>query len=83
MEFSENEKECIIVWEKKPTVEEKAKADTLKLPPTFFCGVSSDTDEDNGNGEDFQSELQKVQEAQVRTLTLFFSDPIGFVDAIS
>ncbi|XP_073094813.1 ranBP2-like and GRIP domain-containing protein 4 isoform X7 [Manis javanica] len=59
-----DEKECVIVWEKKPTVEEKARADTLKLPPTFFCGVCSDTDEDNGNGEDFQSELQKVQEAQ-------------------
>lgn len=64
-------KECVIVWEKKPTVEEKAKADTLKLPPTFFCGVCSDTDEDNGNAEDFQSELQKVQEAQVR-LSLAF-----------
>ncbi|XP_054447996.1 E3 SUMO-protein ligase RanBP2-like isoform X2 [Pteronotus mesoamericanus] len=62
--LTENEKECIIIWEKKPTVEEKAKADTLKLPPTFFCGACSDTDEDNGNGEDFQSELQKVQEAQ-------------------
>ncbi|XP_007456875.1 PREDICTED: E3 SUMO-protein ligase RanBP2 isoform X2 [Lipotes vexillifer] len=62
--LTDNEKECIIVWEKKPTVEEKAKADTLKLPPTFFCGVCSDTDEDNGSGEDFQSELHKVQEAQ-------------------
>lgn len=62
--LTDNEKECVIVWEKKPTVEEKAKADTLKLPPTFFCGVCSDTDEDNGNGEDFQSELHKVQEAQ-------------------
>ncbi|MBZ3874811.1 E3 SUMO-protein ligase RanBP2 [Sciurus carolinensis] len=62
--LADNEKECVIVWEKKPTVEEKAKADSLKLPPTFFCGVCSDTDEDNGNGEDFQSELQKVQEAQ-------------------
>ncbi|XP_049637258.1 E3 SUMO-protein ligase RanBP2-like isoform X2 [Suncus etruscus] len=62
--LADNEKECVIVWEKKPTMEEKAKADTLKLPPTFFCGVCSDTDEDNGNGEDFQSELQKVQEAQ-------------------
>ncbi|XP_003922812.1 E3 SUMO-protein ligase RanBP2 isoform X3 [Saimiri boliviensis] len=61
---ADNEKECIIVWEKKPTVEEKTKADTLKLPSTFFCGVCSDTDEDNGNGEDFQSELQKVQDAQ-------------------
>lgn len=67
-----DEKECVIVWEKKPTVEEKARADTLKLPPTFFCGVCSDTDEDNGNGEDFQSELQKVQEAQVRAFPLFF-----------
>ena len=69
--FSDNEKECVIVWEKKPTVEEKAKADTLKLPPTFFCGICSDTDEDNGNAEDFQSELRKVQEAQVR-LSLAF-----------
>ncbi|XP_005400866.1 PREDICTED: E3 SUMO-protein ligase RanBP2 isoform X2 [Chinchilla lanigera] len=59
-----DEKECVIVWEKKPTVEEKAKADTLKLPPTFFCGVCSDTEEDNGNGEDFEAELQKAQEAQ-------------------
>ncbi|KAM4867223.1 ranBP2-like and GRIP domain-containing protein 4 isoform 2-T2 [Thomomys bottae] len=63
-DFSDNEKECVIVWEKKPTMKEKAKADTLKLPPTFFCGVCSDTDEDNGHGEDFESELQKVQEAQ-------------------
>ncbi|XP_017396631.1 E3 SUMO-protein ligase RanBP2 [Cebus imitator] len=61
---ADNEKECIIVWEKKPTVEEKTKADTLKLPSTFFCGVFSDTDEDNGNGEDFHSELQKVQDTQ-------------------
>nr|XP_058934560.1 E3 SUMO-protein ligase RanBP2-like isoform X2 [Kogia breviceps] len=58
-----NEKECIIVWEKKPTVEEKAKADTLKLPPTFFCGICSDTDEDSGSGEGFHSELHRVQEA--------------------
>jgi E3 SUMO-protein ligase RanBP2 len=71
MAFSDNDKECVIVWEKKPTVEERAKADTLKLPPTFFCGVCSDTDEDNGNGEDFQSELRKVCEAQVRLSPLF------------
>lgn len=72
MAFPDNDKECVIVWEKKPTVEERAKADTLKLPPTFFCGVCSDTDEDNGNGEDFQSELQKVHEAQVRLSPLTF-----------
>ncbi|XP_023573281.1 E3 SUMO-protein ligase RanBP2 isoform X3 [Octodon degus] len=62
--LADNEKECVIVWEKKPTVEEKAKADTLKLPPTFFCGVCSDTEEDNGNGEDFEAELRKAQDAQ-------------------
>uniref|UniRef100_A0A8C3SRM5 E3 SUMO-protein ligase RanBP2 n=1 Tax=Chelydra serpentina TaxID=8475 RepID=A0A8C3SRM5_CHESE len=61
--------ECVIVWEKKPTPEEKAKAETLQLPSTFFCGVGSDTDEDNDNLEDFQTELKKVQEAKVGTKT--------------
>ncbi|XP_042102028.1 E3 SUMO-protein ligase RanBP2 isoform X4 [Ovis aries] len=75
--LTDNEKECVIVWEKKPTVEEKAKADTLKLPPTFFCGVCSDTDEDNGNAEDFQSELQKVQEAQKSQDENIASSPDG------
>ncbi|KAM7182203.1 ranBP2-like and GRIP domain-containing protein 4 isoform 1-T1 [Macrochelys suwanniensis] len=60
----ENERECVIVWEKKPTPEEKAKAETLQLPSTFFCGVGSDTDEDNDNLEDFQTELKKAQEAK-------------------
>ncbi|XP_034970727.2 ranBP2-like and GRIP domain-containing protein 4 isoform X3 [Zootoca vivipara] len=63
--------ECVLVWEKKPTPEEKAKAETLKLPPTFLCGIGSDTDEDN-NLEDFQTELRKVQEmneAQVEEVT--------------
>ncbi|CAI5771997.1 SUMO-protein ligase 2-like isoform X2 [Podarcis lilfordi] len=63
--------ECVIVGEKKPTPEEKAKAETLKLPPTFLCGIGSDTDEDN-NLEDFQTELRKVQEtneAQVEEVT--------------
>ena len=71
MDFSDNEKECVIVWGKISTVEEKAKADSVKLPPTFFCGVCSDTDEDNGNVKDFQSEFQKIQETQVRTSSLF------------
>uniref|UniRef100_A0A674I3N3 RAN binding protein 2 n=1 Tax=Terrapene triunguis TaxID=2587831 RepID=A0A674I3N3_9SAUR len=68
-----NERECVIVWEKKPTPEEKAKAETLKLPSTFFCGVGSDTDEDNDNLEDFQIELKKVQEAKVGTKTQIMS----------
>ncbi|XP_069827024.1 E3 SUMO-protein ligase RanBP2-like isoform X2 [Dendropsophus ebraccatus] len=40
-----SEKECVIVWEKTPTAEEKAKADHLKLPPTFFCGGLGETEE--------------------------------------
>ncbi|KAM6448061.1 ranBP2-like and GRIP domain-containing protein 4 isoform 3-T3 [Liasis olivaceus] len=60
----ESRNECIVVWEKKPTPEEKAKAETLKLPPTFLCGINSDTDEDNDNLEDFQTEVRKTQETK-------------------
>uniref|UniRef100_A0A8C6R9D2 E3 SUMO-protein ligase RanBP2 n=1 Tax=Nannospalax galili TaxID=1026970 RepID=A0A8C6R9D2_NANGA len=74
--LADNEKECVIVWEKKPTIEEKAKADTLKLPPTFFCGLCSDTDEDNGNGEDFQLELERVHKAQ-KSLSEKVTDAAG------
>lgn len=44
---------------------EKAKAETLKLPPTFLGGVSSDTEEDIDNLEDSQTELGKIQETKV------------------
>ncbi|XP_048350365.1 E3 SUMO-protein ligase RanBP2-like isoform X2 [Sphaerodactylus townsendi] len=61
---AESGSECVLVWEKKPTPEEKAKAEMLKLPPTFLCGISSDTEEDDGNLEDFQRELRKIQETK-------------------
>uniref|UniRef100_A0A7M4FE46 RAN binding protein 2 n=1 Tax=Crocodylus porosus TaxID=8502 RepID=A0A7M4FE46_CROPO len=68
-----NERECVIVWEKKPTPEEKVKAETLMLPSTFFCGVSSDTDEDHDNLDDFHAELmkkaQEVKEFQENEVT--------------
>ncbi|KAI1899352.1 hypothetical protein AGOR_G00060900 [Albula goreensis] len=51
--------ECVIVWEKKPTPDEEEKAVRLQLPPTFFCGVSSDTE--NEKPEDFETELRKAQ----------------------
>ncbi|KAJ7319744.1 hypothetical protein JRQ81_019255 [Phrynocephalus forsythii] len=60
----ESQNECVLVWEKKPTPEEKAKAETLMLPSTFLCGLGSETEEDNDNVEDFETELRKVQEAQ-------------------
>ncbi|XP_044139501.1 E3 SUMO-protein ligase RanBP2-like isoform X1 [Bufo gargarizans] len=59
-----SERECVIVWEKTPTTEEKAKAEHLKLPPTFFCGVSSDTDDDKENSEDYDSAVRKVKESE-------------------
>ncbi|XP_043926927.1 E3 SUMO-protein ligase RanBP2-like [Protopterus annectens] len=59
-----SETECIVLWEKRPTPEEKAKADHLKLPPTFFCGVSSDAEDEKDSQEDFESEVRKVKEAQ-------------------
>ncbi|XP_067151302.1 ranBP2-like and GRIP domain-containing protein 4 isoform X3 [Apteryx mantelli] len=62
----ENERECVIVWEKKPTPEEKAKAEALQLPSTFFCGVSSDTEDDSP--EDFQTEV-KIQEMKENEVT--------------
>lgn len=61
------EAECVIVWEKTPTLEEKAKAEILKLPPTFFCGVSSDTDEDKDTAEDYESAIRKVSEESKKT----------------
>uniref|UniRef100_A0ABM5FZ24 E3 SUMO-protein ligase RanBP2 n=1 Tax=Pogona vitticeps TaxID=103695 RepID=A0ABM5FZ24_9SAUR len=68
----ESKNECVLVWEKKPTPEEKAKAETLMLPSTFLCGIGSETEEENDNVEDFQTELRKVQkatEAQVDEVT--------------
>ncbi|XP_063809876.1 E3 SUMO-protein ligase RanBP2-like [Pseudophryne corroboree] len=58
---TESEKECVIVWEKTPTPEEKAKAETLKLPPTFFCGLGSDTDEEKDNCDDYEFAVKKVE----------------------
>ncbi|KAJ8013025.1 hypothetical protein DPEC_G00049020 [Dallia pectoralis] len=52
-----------LVWEKKPTPKEEQKARTLQLPPTFFCGVSSDSETEKDKPEDFETEVRKAQEA--------------------
>lgn len=59
------EPEVTIIWEKKPTPEEERKAKSLQLPPTFFCGVGTDSDTEKDKPEDFEAELKKVQEALV------------------
>ncbi|XP_074001366.1 ranBP2-like and GRIP domain-containing protein 4 [Numenius arquata] len=64
-EFS-NERECVAAWEKKPTPEEKAKTETLQVPSTSVCGVSSDTEDDSP--EDFQTEV-KIEETKDNEVT--------------
>ncbi|XP_061923454.1 E3 SUMO-protein ligase RanBP2 isoform X2 [Entelurus aequoreus] len=60
---SDIEPDCQVVWEKKPTPEEEEKAKSLKLPPTFFCGLSTtDSDPDPDKAEDFDTEVLKAQQ---------------------
>ncbi|KAK3568957.1 hypothetical protein QTP86_021368 [Hemibagrus guttatus] len=58
------EPECVLVWEKKPTLEEERKAKSLQLPLTFFCDASTDADSEPDRTEDFGMEIQKLQQAQ-------------------
>ncbi|XP_076216390.1 E3 SUMO-protein ligase RanBP2-like [Aptenodytes patagonicus] len=62
----DSERECVTAWEKKPAPEEKAKAETLQVPSTSVCGVSSDTEDDSP--EDFQTEV-KIQETKENEVT--------------
>ncbi|NXN42530.1 RBP2 ligase, partial [Rhinoptilus africanus] len=57
-EFS-NERERATAWEKNAAPEEKAKAETLQVPSTSVCGVSSDTEDDSP--EDFQTEVKSEE----------------------
>ncbi|XDV31393.1 hypothetical protein PO909_034091, partial [Leuciscus waleckii] len=56
--------EVTLVWEKQPTADEEQRARRLKLPPTFLCGVSSDSDSERP--DDFSAELHKLQHAKVK-----------------
>lgn len=57
-----NAADCVVVWEKKPTPEEEQRARSLQLPPTFFCGLSPDSDPDHDKNEDFETEVRKAQQ---------------------
>jgi hypothetical protein len=72
--FADSDGECVfadsevtLVWEKQPTADEEQRARRLKLPPTFLCGVSSDSDSERP--DDFSAELHTLQHAQVRGLS--------------
>ncbi|KAK7153524.1 hypothetical protein R3I94_007032 [Phoxinus phoxinus] len=64
---SDHDSEVTLVWEKQPTAGEEQRARRLKLPPTFLCGVSSDseTETDSERPDDFSVELHTLEHAQV------------------
>uniref|UniRef100_A0A4W3JFK7 E3 SUMO-protein ligase RanBP2 n=1 Tax=Callorhinchus milii TaxID=7868 RepID=A0A4W3JFK7_CALMI len=74
--------DCILVWEKLPTAEEKSKAERLKLPPTFFCGNGSDTEGEKEEQEDFETEMRKIRDCQVRILRNFHCNDLSIMDEI-
>ncbi|XP_039529765.1 E3 SUMO-protein ligase RanBP2-like isoform X4 [Pimephales promelas] len=61
---SDHDSEVTLVWEKKPTADEEQRARRLKLPPTFLCDVSSDSDSERP--DDVSAELHTLQHAQVK-----------------
>ncbi|XP_051565733.1 RANBP2-like and GRIP domain-containing protein 5/6 isoform X1 [Myxocyprinus asiaticus] len=66
---SDHDFECTLVWEKKATPEEEQRARRLLLPPTFLCGVSSDSEAEVDKPDDFNTEVQKLLQAQVKQNT--------------
>ncbi|KAF4109509.1 hypothetical protein G5714_010582 [Onychostoma macrolepis] len=63
---SDHDSEVTLVWEKRPTADEEQRARRLLLPPTYLCGVSSDSEAEAERPDDFNTELQKLRQAQVR-----------------
>ncbi|KAL1268734.1 hypothetical protein QQF64_034097, partial [Cirrhinus molitorella] len=62
-----DDSEVTLVWEKRPTANEEQRARRLLLPSTFLCGVSSDSEAEAEKPDDFHTELQKLQQAQVKS----------------
>nr|XP_055072526.1 ranBP2-like and GRIP domain-containing protein 4 isoform X2 [Misgurnus anguillicaudatus] len=63
---SDQDSDCTLVWEKKATPEEEERARQLLLPPAFLCGVGSDSEPEADKHEDFITEIQKLQQLQVK-----------------
>ncbi|NXI72772.1 RBP2 ligase, partial [Anseranas semipalmata] len=64
-----SEGEHVTAWEKKPTPEEKAKEETLLVPSTSVCGVSSNTEDDSPEGLQTEVKIQKTKENEVTSST--------------
>ncbi|XP_069747257.1 E3 SUMO-protein ligase RanBP2 isoform X2 [Narcine bancroftii] len=76
--IEDGDKDCIFVWEKLPTTEERSKAEELLLPSTFFCNLSSDTEGDKDD-DDFETEVRKIRDFQIEQEGLISSS----TDAVS
>ncbi|XP_051472594.1 ranBP2-like and GRIP domain-containing protein 4 isoform X2 [Apus apus] len=61
----DNKRECVTPWEKKPTPEEEAKAETPQVPPTSVCGVSSDTEDESPEDVQTETETEETKENEV------------------
>nr|XP_002663326.2 E3 SUMO-protein ligase RanBP2 isoform X3 [Danio rerio] len=64
----EDDHECVLVWEKRASADEEQRARRLLLPPTFLCGVSSDSDLEPERAEDSSTHTQAdtLTQTQVR-----------------
>ncbi|XP_016339596.1 E3 SUMO-protein ligase RanBP2-like isoform X2 [Sinocyclocheilus anshuiensis] len=59
---SDHDSEVSLVWEKRPTADEEQRARRLLLSPTILCSVSSDSEPEAENPDDFSTKLQKLQQ---------------------
>ncbi len=69
--------EVTLVWEKRPTADEEQRARRLLLPPTFLCGVSSDSEAEAERPDDFITELQKLQQVTCASDLHIAASPSG------
>ncbi|NWU06066.1 RBP2 ligase, partial [Cephalopterus ornatus] len=63
-EFS-SERKCAATWGKKPTLEEKAEAETQQVPSTSVCGFSSDTEHNSPQDLKSEAKIQETKENEV------------------
>ncbi|XP_056320612.1 E3 SUMO-protein ligase RanBP2 isoform X5 [Danio aesculapii] len=63
----EDDHECVMVWEKRASAGEEQRARRLLLPPTFLCGVSSDSDLEPERAEDSSTHTQVDTQTHTQT----------------
>ncbi|XP_016098452.1 LOW QUALITY PROTEIN: E3 SUMO-protein ligase RanBP2-like [Sinocyclocheilus grahami] len=66
---SDHDSEVSLVWEKQSTADEEQRARRLLLSPAVLCNVSSDSEPEAENPDDFSTKLQKLQQEQVMNVS--------------